>query len=143
MRRAGSPQEGSPAFLRALAEQEGAAGTLRLGIAYDAGGRAVAAQFWLVEDGVATIHKLAHREDARAGSPGSLLSQAMFRAAIDDDRVDRDRLRPRRRTLQGRLDRRPPPGRGGSTPIVPPRLRGAPASRAKPQAGLPAAARLD
>lgn len=83
------PQEGSPAFLRALAEQEGAAGTLRLGIAYDGGDRPVAAQFWLVEGGIATIHKLAHREDARAGSPGSLLSHAMFRDAIDEDRVTR------------------------------------------------------
>ncbi|HLZ79323.1 MAG TPA: GNAT family N-acetyltransferase [Sphingomonas sp.] len=83
------PQEGSPAFLRALAEQEGASGTLRLGIAYDGGDRPVAAQFWLMEGGIATIHKLAHREDARAGSPGSLLSHAMFRAAIDEDRVTR------------------------------------------------------
>ncbi len=83
------PEEGSPAFLRALAEQEGAAGTLRLGVAYNGDGRAVAAQFWLVEGSVATIHKLAHREDAKAGSPGSLLSHAMFKAAIDDDRVTR------------------------------------------------------
>lgn len=81
------PQEGSPAFLHALAEQEGAAGALRLGIAYDGGDRPVAAQFWLVEGGVATIHKLAHREDARTGSPGSLLSHAMFRDAIEEDRV--------------------------------------------------------
>jgi len=83
------PTEGSPAFLCALAEQEGNAGTLRLGVAHDAEGRAVASQFWLVENGVATIHKLAHREDARAGSPGSLLSHAMFRAAIEDDHVHR------------------------------------------------------
>ncbi|HEY0269568.1 MAG TPA: GNAT family N-acetyltransferase [Sphingomonas sp.] len=81
------PAEGSLPFLRALAEQEGAAGTLRLGVGYDPAGRAVAAQLWLVEGGVATIHKLAHREDARAGSPGSILSQAMFRAAIDEDHV--------------------------------------------------------
>jgi CelD/BcsL family acetyltransferase involved in cellulose biosynthesis len=83
------PAEGSLSFLRALAVQEAAAGTLRLGIARDGSGRAVAAQFWLVENGVATIHKLAHREDAKAGSPGSLLSHAMFRAVIVDDRVGR------------------------------------------------------
>ena len=81
------PAEGALPFLRALAEQEGAAGTLRLGVGHDAAGRAVAAQFWLVERGVATIHKLAHREDARDGSPGSILSHAMFRAAIDEDHV--------------------------------------------------------
>ncbi len=83
------PAEGSLPFLRALAEQEAAAGTLRLGIARDAAGRPIAAQYWLVENGIATIHKLAHREDAKAGSPGSLLSHAMFRAAIVDDRVRR------------------------------------------------------
>jgi CelD/BcsL family acetyltransferase involved in cellulose biosynthesis len=83
------PAEGSLAFLRALATQEAAAGTLRLGLARRADGTPVAAQFWLVENGIATIHKLAHREDAKAGSPGSLLSHAMFRAAIVDDRVRR------------------------------------------------------
>jgi hypothetical protein len=81
------PEEGSPAFLRALAEQEGAAGTLRLGIARS-GGRPLAAQFWLVENGRATIHKLAYREDAKQLSPGTVLSMAMFRHVIDIDRVN-------------------------------------------------------
>ena len=83
------PAEGSVPFLRALAEQEAAAGTLRLGIAKDSRGRAVAAQLWLVEHGVATIHKLAHRETVKNVSPGTILSHAMFRAAIDEDRVAR------------------------------------------------------
>lgn len=78
--------EGSPAFLRAMAEQEGAAGTLRLGIARIEG-RPVAAQFWTVENGTAIIHKLAYAEDAAEYSPGTLLSAAMFRRAIDEDRV--------------------------------------------------------
>jgi hypothetical protein len=82
------PEEGSLPFLRALAEQEGKAGNLRLGIARS-DGRAVAAQFWTVENGVALIHKLAHRQDAAAGSPGTLLSHAMFRHAIDIDKVAR------------------------------------------------------
>lgn len=82
------PAEGSWPFLRALAEQEGAAGTLRLGIAR-AGAAPVAAQLWLIEGGTATIHKLAHVEQARAGSPGTLLSAAMFRHAIVADRVTR------------------------------------------------------
>lgn len=80
------PAEGSPVFLRALAEQEGAAGTLRLGIARK-DGRPVAAQLWLVEGGVATIHKLAYAEDARALSPGTVLTMEMFRRALDVDRV--------------------------------------------------------
>ncbi len=81
------PNEGSPAFVRAFAEQEGAAGTLRLGIALR-DGRPVAAQFWTVEHGVATIHKLAHLESERANSPGTLLSHAMFRHVLDHDRPD-------------------------------------------------------
>ena len=80
------PAEGSPAFLRALAEQEDA--RLRIGIARHQG-RPVAAQMWLVEDGTATIHKLAYREDASRLAPGTVLSMAMFRAAIDEDRVAR------------------------------------------------------
>jgi Acetyltransferase (GNAT) domain len=80
------PEEGSFPFLRALAEQEGAAGTLRLGIARK-DGRPVAVQLWLVENGEATIHKLAYAEHAKAMSPGTLLGMAMFRRAIDADRV--------------------------------------------------------
>ena len=82
------PSEGSPAFLRALAEQEGAAGTLRLGIAHK-DGEPVAAQLWLVEDGTATIHKLAYTEAARDLSPGTVLSVEMFRHVLDTDKVDR------------------------------------------------------
>lgn len=80
------PAEGSPPFLRALGRVEGAAGTLRLGIArHD--GQPVAAQLWTVENGVATIHKLAYVDAARELSPGTLLSAAMFGAAIDGDHV--------------------------------------------------------
>lgn len=80
------PEEGSFPFLRALAEQEGAAGTLRLGIARK-DGKPLAVQLWLVENGEATIHKLAYREDAKELSPGTILGEAMFRRAIDEDRV--------------------------------------------------------
>lgn len=80
------PQEGSFPFLCALARQEGAAGTLRLGVARK-DGRPVAAQLWLVEDRIATIHKLAYAQHARPLSPGTILSMAMFRHAIDRDRV--------------------------------------------------------
>ncbi|HEX8063784.1 MAG TPA: GNAT family N-acetyltransferase [Allosphingosinicella sp.] len=82
------PEEGSPAFLRALAEQEGAAGRLRLGVARK-DGRPLAAQLWTIEDGTAWIHKLAYREDSKALSPGTVLSMAMFRAALDGDGVSR------------------------------------------------------
>lgn len=80
------PSEGSPDFLRAFAQQEGEAGRLRLGVAR-ADGLAIAAQMWTVEGGTAFIHKLAHREDARPLSPGSVLSAALFRHVIDTDHV--------------------------------------------------------
>lgn len=82
------PEEGSPGFLRALAEQEGEAGRLRLGVARK-DGRPLAAQLWTIENGTAWIHKLAYREDSKALSPGTVLSMAMFRAALDEDRVSR------------------------------------------------------
>jgi CelD/BcsL family acetyltransferase involved in cellulose biosynthesis len=80
------PEEGSFPFLEALARQEGAAGTLRLGIARK-DGRPVAAQLWLVENGDAVIHKLAYAEDAKDMSPGTILGTAMFRHVLDRDRV--------------------------------------------------------
>ena len=81
------PAEGSPELMRRLAEAEGEAGTLRLGLAYR-DGAPVAAQLWTVEHGTATIHKLAYREDSKHYSPGTVLSVEMFRRAIDEDRVD-------------------------------------------------------
>jgi hypothetical protein len=81
------PEEGSPAFLRAFAQAEGAAGRLRLGIARSPKGQAIAAQMWTVEGGTAFIHKLAHRESAKPLSPGSVLSAALFRHVIDTDTV--------------------------------------------------------
>ena len=76
------PGEGSPTFLRAMAES---AAALRLGIARYRG-RPVAAQLWTLDGDTATIHKLAYREDAKALSPGSILSHAMFAHVIDHDR---------------------------------------------------------
>jgi len=84
-RRSWKPAEGSEAFVRALAKREGAAGTLRLGIARLAG-EAIAAQLWLVENGRATIHKLAHDEAHKALSPGTLLTAAMFDHVLTADR---------------------------------------------------------
>jgi CelD/BcsL family acetyltransferase involved in cellulose biosynthesis len=80
------PQEGSPAFLRRFAEEEGAAGRLRMAVGR-VEGRPVAAQFWTVEAGTAFIHKLAHTEDSKALSPGTTLSAALFEEVIDRDRV--------------------------------------------------------
>ena len=80
------PEEGAPAMLRAFAEQEGAAGRLRLGIARHQG-NPVAAQLWTVENGVAYIHKLAHLEEAKPLSAGTVLTAALMEHTIDRDRV--------------------------------------------------------
>lgn len=79
-------KEGDPLFLRAFAEACGNVGSLRLGIARHAGAP-VAAQLWTVDQGRAIIHKLAYREDAHHMSPGTILSAAMFRHAMDEDKV--------------------------------------------------------
>ena len=78
------PNEGSWDFMREFAESEGEAGALRLGVAYK-DGEPVAAQLWHVENGQATIHKLAYAESAKSYSPGSILSAAMFRHVIEQD----------------------------------------------------------
>ncbi|MDK4805120.1 MAG: GNAT family N-acetyltransferase [Novosphingobium aromaticivorans] len=80
------PQEASPAFLRAFAQGESAAGALRLGLA-TIEGEPVAAQVWSVEAQTAFIHKLAHRPQASRASPGTLLTAALMRHVIDNDRV--------------------------------------------------------
>ncbi len=85
--RSWKPHEGSPDFLRLIAEQESSAGALRLGLAY-IDGQPVAAQYWTVENGVALIHKLAHDDRHLDASPGTLLSAALFQHVIDIDRVD-------------------------------------------------------
>lgn len=82
-----TPEEGSPAFLRRFAQEEGAAGRLRFALAR-AEGQPVAAQFWTVENGTAFIHKLAHIEEAKPLSPGTTLSAALFERVIDGDKVD-------------------------------------------------------
>lgn len=82
------PRESHPDFIRAWARRESAAGTLRLAIAR-VGGKAVAAQFWSVDDGVAYIHKLSHISGHDALSPGTLLTHRLFELAFDEDQVKR------------------------------------------------------
>ncbi|MBU6207030.1 MAG: GNAT family N-acetyltransferase [Alphaproteobacteria bacterium] len=84
------PAEGSIEFLHAFAKNEARYGALRLGIARHEGA-AVAAQLWTIEPGVggprAIIHKLAYRQSAAELSPGTILTAAMFRHVIDEDKV--------------------------------------------------------
>jgi len=80
--------EGSPELIRDIVVKEGEAGTLRLGLAYK-DDLAVAAQIWIIEHGIATIHKLAYREDVKELSAGTILSVEMFRRALEIDKVDK------------------------------------------------------
>lgn len=76
--------EPHPAFMACLIRRLGGAGMLRMGIMSMAG-RAVAAQVWLVGGGRGTIFKLAHREDAAAYSPGTLLTHWMTEKLVRAD----------------------------------------------------------
>ncbi|MDY7098896.1 MAG: GNAT family N-acetyltransferase [Pseudomonadota bacterium] len=80
------PTEGEPEMLRAFAKEEGAAGRLRLAIAYHEE-EPIAAQFWTVEAGTAFIHKLAHLESHRKLSAGTTLTAALFERVIEQDNV--------------------------------------------------------
>ncbi len=80
------PAEASFGFWERFCAQEGAVGRLRFGMAMREG-FPIAAQIWTVEDDVAYIHKLAHRPEAEAYSPGTVLTAALMRHVLDVDRV--------------------------------------------------------
>ncbi len=69
-----------PALLRAAA----AAGVLRLGL-LRRDGAPVAAQYWVLAGGAATVLKLAHDEAHKAVSPGTVLSALMIRHLLEQD----------------------------------------------------------
>ena len=75
-----------PDFAATIMRVAGAAGVLRLGV-LTLDGVPVAAQFWTVEAGIATVHKLAHDEAAKAISPGTVLTAWMIRHLIEVERV--------------------------------------------------------
>lgn len=81
------PPDGAPELTYDLFQQEAEAGTLRMGLAYK-DGQAVAAQLWTIENGVAIIHLLSYREDAKRLGAGTILSYEMFRHALDDEQVE-------------------------------------------------------
>jgi CelD/BcsL family acetyltransferase involved in cellulose biosynthesis len=60
---------------------------LRLGL-YWHDDQPVAAQFWVVDSGRATVLKLAHDEAAKARSPGTVLTALMLRYLLDHEHVD-------------------------------------------------------
>ena len=78
--------EPAPGLSTVLLPRLAAAGALRLGV-MRAGGQPVAAQYWTVAGGVATVLKLAHDEAFRALSPGTVLTAHMIRHVIEQDGV--------------------------------------------------------
>jgi hypothetical protein len=79
-------QEPFPRFSAALMRAAAAEGALRLGL-LRLDGRPVAAQYWVVAGGTATVLKLAHDEAARARSPGTVLTAAMIRFLLENERI--------------------------------------------------------
>jgi hypothetical protein len=76
------PHEPFPAFDAALLRAAAGAGVLRLGVLRQAADcKPVAAQYWIIDCGGqrATVLKLAHAENARAASPGTVLTAMMIR----------------------------------------------------------------
>lgn len=86
--RAGSwkPAEPAPRFDAALLRALAPGGALRLGLLWQ-GSTAVAAQYWVLHCGRATIPKLFHLEAARAASPGTVLTALMIRHMLQEDAV--------------------------------------------------------
>ena len=79
-------KEPFPRFSAALMAVAAASGALRLGLLW-LDGRPVAAQYWVVAGGTATVLKLAHDAAARARSPGTVLTAAMIRSLLDHEGV--------------------------------------------------------
>jgi CelD/BcsL family acetyltransferase involved in cellulose biosynthesis len=75
-----------PRFNAALMRALAPAGSLRLGI-LSATGTPIAAQFWIVSDGKATVLKLAHDEAFKPLSPGTVLTALMIRRLLEHDRA--------------------------------------------------------
>ena len=75
-----------PAFNPTLLPKLAEAGVLRMAVMRQAG-RPIAAQYWTVHNGVATVLKLAHDDAARPLSPGSLLTAHIIRHLLEHEWV--------------------------------------------------------
>ena len=78
-----------PRFAAALLDEAALAGALRLGV-LRRDGVPIAAQYWVLAGGVATVLKLAHDEAAKAVSPGTVLTALMIRRLIEEGTTELD-----------------------------------------------------
>jgi len=88
--RSWKPDEPFPGLDAALMRAAAASRVLRLGVLRArADGQPLAAQYWVLDRGGrrATVLKLAHAEDSRAASPGTVLTALMIRALLTQDGV--------------------------------------------------------
>lgn len=86
-RRSWKKPEPFPAFNGALIRGLADTGALRIGIMWK-GDTPIAAQYWSVAAGVATVLKLAHDENYKPLSPGTVLTAATIRQLIETDGVN-------------------------------------------------------
>ena len=75
-----------PAFNAALIRATAQVGWARIGV-WSIGDQPVAAQFWVVHHGTATVLKLAHDEAFKAHSPGTVLTALILKNLLDDEQV--------------------------------------------------------
>jgi len=75
-----------PLFNATLMREAQAASMLRLGILH-LGTTPIAAQFWIVRQGCATVLKLAHTEAHRALSPGTVLSALVLQRLFEQETI--------------------------------------------------------
>jgi Acetyltransferase (GNAT) domain len=80
------PEEPFPNFMSELMRMAASQGRLRLGL-LSIDGAVVAAQVWIVDQGTASIFKLAYLPGHERLSPGSVLTAALMAHVIDVDRV--------------------------------------------------------
>ena len=85
-RRSWKAPEPFPRFNAALLTRMAAAGALRLGTLWQ-GELPIAAQYWTVLDGHATVLKLAHDDAYKPLSPGTLLTAHVIRGLLDQEQV--------------------------------------------------------
>lgn len=85
-RRSWKQPEPFPDFDAVLLPGVAELGALRLAVLWH-GAEPIAAQYWIVWKGTATVLKLAHDEAHRARSPGTLLTAWMIRRLLDTERV--------------------------------------------------------
>lgn len=78
------PAESYPGFVREMCRWAADRRMLRLGVLSRAN-RPVASQIWLLDNGTASIFKLAYEPDAAKFSPGSVLTAALMEHALDVD----------------------------------------------------------